>query len=77
MIKEIKICTCDICRKETQNFKTINYPVLFLTDQTDGSGVKPYISQQKLDVCQDCLYKIIMLKGRGAMGNNTYIIERY
>jgi hypothetical protein len=74
MKKTIEICTCDICKKEQPQILTINYPVLFTTEQTEGRGVTPYISQEKLDVCQECITKLVRLQGHGAMGNNTYIL---
>ncbi len=74
MKKTIEICTCDICNKEDKKAQTINYPVLFITEQTEGRGCTPYIYQTKIDVCQECLSKIIKLQASGAMGNNIYTI---
>lgn len=73
------IYMCDICKKEETEMERINYPVKFLTEQTEvGScvcrSVKPYISQKKLDVCNECMDKIIRLTGEGAMDYKTYKI---
>ena len=50
----------------------VNYPVLFLTEQTEGRSVKPYISNQELDMCADCIRINISISGTGAMGYNEY-----
>jgi len=72
--KVSEIFVCDICKREEVKMQSINYPVLFLTEQTEGRAVPAYISQTKLDVCQECLPKIVKLQASGAMGNNTYTI---
>lgn len=62
---------CDLCKKNSQVLN-IKYPVLFLTDQNDGKCSRPYISYNKIDLCEDCLKKVIVIKGSGAMGFNEY-----
>lgn len=76
MRKEIVVYSCDICgnQKELKEIKQINYPVIFTTDQTEGRSCDPYISQEKIDVCQDCLSKICRVCGEGAQGFNKYRI---
>lgn len=74
MKKVSEIFICDVCKKEDAKMQSINYPVLFTTEQTEGRPVKPYISQQKIDVCEECLSKIIKLQGNGAQGFNNYEI---
>ena len=74
MKKTIEYTICDICGKEADT-ENINYPVLFTTEQTDGRACKPYVSQQKLDVCADCMGKIIKLTATGAQGCNTYRVR--
>ena len=68
--------TCDIhkCTNEAEH-KQQTLQVIFTTDQTEGRSVKPYLSIEKIDICQSCLDKI--LKGNyvfanGAMGYNEY-----
>ena len=75
MKKVTEIYECDICKKQEVKMNSINYPVLFLTEQTEGRSVDPYICQQKIDVCKDCETKIIKLTGMGAMGHNEYKIK--
>jgi len=67
---------CDLCKKEDIGMHSINYPMIFLTDQTEGRPTEPYIYQQKIDVCNECLEKIIKIRAYGAMGNNTYMIQK-
>jgi hypothetical protein len=69
IIKKTIICDCCKLEKPTQKVK---YPVLFLTEQTEGRSVKPYISYQDLDMCKDCMQVNITISGIGAMGYNEY-----
>ena len=69
VIKKTIICDCCKLEKPTQKVK---YPVLFLTEQTEGRSVKPYISYQDLDMCKDCMKVNITIAGTGAMGYNEY-----
>ena len=77
------IIECDICGKEVQktyNYKKKNYGIIFTTEQTEGRGVKPYFTKEKLDLCVDCQEKLkehsVQITGYGAMGNNTYKLVR-
>lgn len=69
VVKKTIICDCCKLEKPTQKVK---YPVLFLTEQTEGRSVTPYISYQDLDMCQDCMRVNITISGTGAMGYNEY-----
>lgn len=69
VIKKSIICDCCKLEKPTQKVK---YPVLFLTEQTEGRSVTPYISYQDLDLCHDCIRTNITISGTGAMGYNEY-----
>lgn len=66
--------SCDICGKVSDKCENISYPVLFLTEQTEGRSCEPYISNEKFDVCPDCMKKIIKVSAIGAMGYNNYHI---
>lgn len=68
-----EIVKCDICGVES-DCKTISYPVLFVTEQTEGKPCVPYISQEKIDVCPDCMCKIIKVTAYGAQGHKTFRI---
>lgn len=66
---------CDICEKEISNAKAKEIQIIFTTDQTEGRSCEPYLSNQVIDICKDCMDKV--LKGNyifahGAQGYNTY-----
>ena len=66
-----KSIICDCCKKEKPTQK-VKYPVLFLTEQTEGRSVDPYISYQELDLCKECIRLTVCISGTGAMGYNEY-----
>ena len=66
-----KTIICDCCKLEKPTTK-VKYPVLFLTEQTEGRSVKPYLSYQDLDMCKECIQTTITISGTGAMGYNEY-----
>lgn len=74
MKKVTEVYICDICGEEKIEVQTINYPVLFITEQTEGRSTDSYISQQNIDVCKMCLGKVVKIQGEGAMGYNNYKI---
>lgn len=70
---------CDICKKQinTDNQEKFNHEltVIFTTEQTEGYSVKPYLRTQKLDICPECMNKILegnMVFAKGAQGINEY-----
>ena len=68
-----EIIYCDICKKEDAAAARI--PVIFTTDQTEGRSVKPYLSNEEIDICGDCFSIILegnFLWGEGAQGYNRY-----
>lgn len=73
-----EIYYCDVCSKE-KDIKSINIDVVFLTDQTEGRYCEPYLSREKIDICEDCM--IIVLSGKyifgtGAQGYNKYSFKK-
>ena len=72
MKKTIEKIYCDICGAECENAKQINYPVVFCTEQTEGRSCTPYISNEKIDVCNNCCEQILKVSAWGAQGYNTY-----
>ena len=75
-IEEIKYF-CDVCKKET-NYEgcfSVNYPVIFTTNQTDGVASKPYIEQKQIDICRDCADKILKITASGCQGYNEYKVR--
>lgn len=73
--KILTVCTCDLCCKEGKT-KEVALPVRFLTEQTEGRAVKPYIEFSKIDLCSDCLEKITVVNAHGIQGNNEYYIDK-
>jgi len=74
MSKEINY-KCDICSSNEPKYKGFELQVIFTTEQDEGRGVDHYLSDEKLDLCENCMKKI--LKGNyvfaeGAMGHNKY-----
>ena len=69
----VEVIKCDLCGSEADCI-SVNYPVVFTSDQTEGRPCKPYVSQQKIDVCHKCKGKILRVTGYGAMGFNKYEI---
>lgn len=75
MKKTIETVYCDICKTEAECI-TGKFPVRFLTDQTEGRPCKPYLSFKSIDVCNNCLDKILTLEATGAQGYNQYRFRR-
>lgn len=68
------VIICDVCGGEAK-YETVDLHTIFTTEQTEGRSVDKYLSKQKLDLCENCMSKILDgngLFGRGAMGNNRY-----
>lgn len=75
MKKVSEIFICDVCNKEEITMESINYPVMFVTDE-EGKTCKPYIKQIKLEACKNCQDKIVKLQGSGVQGHNTYKLKK-
>ena len=69
-------CICDVCKKEVEKVTEVNYPVIFHTEQTEGRSCSQYISKEKLDLCDECAEKVLVLHGWGAQGLNEYSIQK-
>ena len=67
-------CFCDVCKKETEQLTEVVYPVIFHTEQTEGRACSPYISKEKIELCEECERKVLVLHGFGAQGINSYSI---
>lgn len=67
-------CKCDLCGQDGI-IKGLDVDTRFVTEQTEGRFVKPYIQRVKLDFCQDCYdYYLASLPitGQGAQGYNSF-----
>lgn len=77
MEKTITKIYCDVCQQETNN-KKIDIQVIFLTEQDEGRCVKPYLCNEKLNLCDNCMNTILdgqYIFAEGAMGCNRYWFE--
>jgi hypothetical protein len=69
-----EIYSCDVCKTECK-VQNQQLQVIFTTEQTEGRSIKPYLCMSKLDICNDCLDKVISGKAifaHGAQGYNTF-----
>lgn len=71
--KTVEVCICDICEKEVA-ISTLTIPIRWLTEQTEGRSIKPYITTETKDLCDECLDKITKVNASGAQGINIYHI---
>ena len=70
---------CDVCKEEAKVAEEKKIQVIFTTDQTEGRGTTPYLSIEKIDICQKCNDKILRgnyLIGSGAQGYNNYSFKK-
>lgn len=73
MKSKIETINCDTCGAVIVPPCTpIRYPVIFVTEQTEGRPVKPYISYQDLDLCNECRNIVLRIEANGAQGMNQY-----
>ena len=71
------VITCDVC-EEKAHFQEQKIQVIFTTEQTEGRNCKPYLSIQIMDICDQCMRKILngnAVWGNGAQGHNNYKIN--
>lgn len=79
MITKIEVMKCDIrdCNSE-DNVKTISMQVIFVTEQNEGRGCKPYFQNAKFEMCQKCLEKALdgnAVYAAGAQGYNEFYFK--
>lgn len=77
---KIHIIKCDICGEEVKSdgHQNCRMPVVFLTEQTQGTPVQPYLDSVVVDICGNCFDKYMKnfpFTATGAMGNNTYKMQ--
>ena len=70
------IRSCDICGNTiAEHGSKVSIPVEFVTEQTEGRPVEPYLSHVSVDICSPCHKRFVgslPLVGSGAMGAYTY-----
>ncbi len=72
MRESIEIITCDLCGTQCEDVEVVNYPVVFITEQTECHSCEPYIDNTNIDVCPVCKEKILRVRASGCMGRNNY-----
>lgn len=76
---EIIKTICDVCDEETSNEK-IDIQVIFTTEQNEGRCCKPYLCNEKLNLCNKCLNNVFYngnyIYANGAMGCNIYFFRK-
>lgn len=89
MRKTIITCDIDKCNREIKVIphkehvtpeinKPKIYTVVFTTNQTDGASCVPYTDNKRLDLCDECLEKLILgnvIYARGVQGYNNYYFK--
>ena len=75
MYKKVETWTCDVdgCANEVhESHREKQFQVIMTTEQTEGRSVPSYFDMKKLDVCKECIEKMLSerkyLKGHGAQG---------
>jgi len=78
-MSEKVITTCDVKGCGATKTKKKNIQVVFLTEQTEGRSVSPYLCMCNIDICDDCENRITnerrYLTAVGAMGYNEYYFQ--
>ena len=72
---------CDICAEEVPkpDEKSRAFQVIFTTEQTEGRRVRPHLSYEIIDICNECMDRILKgeaVYGAGAQGHNNYFFEK-
>ena len=58
MRKTIEEIKCDVCNRP-MNDKTTELTIVFTTEQNEGRPCTPYLTNGKVDLCDDCKKKIL------------------
>lgn len=74
MIKTTREYICDLCG--ATNAKTYNTLAQFTTEQNEGRIVTPYVTMTDIELCGECLDKVIVLRASGAQGNNKFWLKK-
>lgn len=76
MIKKIEIQICDLC-KEEKEIQNIIVPVFRTFDANDGRTFydRKIFSNEKLDLCNDCLEKITKVHSIGVCCDDYKVVK--
>lgn len=75
-IKHPDTYMCDICGAEFAEQRSVNVPVVWTTEQTEGRSCEPYYRAERLDLCEDCADRVHVVKATGAQGRNRYVFRK-
>ena len=71
------VVKCDVCSKDKASETSIS--VVFTTEQCEGRPTKPYLQNVEIDLCDDCLGRVLLqgehLFAHGAQGHNSYYFK--
>ena len=76
MKTEVYICDIKECGRKAIH-KDTKLQVIFTTDQTEGRSGRPYLDNITIDLCDECMAKVLdgrAIFANGAMGHNEYHI---
>lgn len=77
VVCDIKGCKAEV-KIDSSKKTAVTVPVRFLTETTEGRCVEPYLKLISIDICTDCLAKLIgrlPIEGHGAQGYNEYYFK--
>lgn len=75
---EVKTYYCDVCKERVNLNFFAKIPVIFVTEQTEGRPIKPYIDMATLDLCDTCKDRVLdgnFIFAAGAQGYNRYYFK--
>lgn len=77
-MSEVKYRVCDIEGCENKTKINVKIQVKFHTEQTEGRNVKPYLSMETIDICEEHYQKMLeenkLINAYGAQGYNQYYL---
>ena len=78
-MSKVEYHACDLCGSRNNVEKHL-ITVIFTTEQTEERAVEPYLSPEKVDLCDSCYNQMVtenrMPYGLGAQGYNLYAFTK-
>lgn len=62
---------CDICGEETDDRK-INTLTVSVIRTLETDGTRPFIQKQEMEVCDNCMRKLVVLRMRQTSGKDDH-----
>lgn len=74
MLKVTREYFCDLCgNSDAKTYRTL---AEFQTEQNEGRIVTPYVTTTDIDLCKECLKKVVVLGASGAQGVNSFWLKK-